>query len=58
METLRANPLGIELGTSRIMIELRLPSEATSDKRDVVFDLISHKPMVTWQTRIRVCKAR
>src|SRR6202521_6261253 len=40
--------LGTGLGTSKSRKAVRVPSEATPDKRDVVFDLLSHNPMVGW----------
>jgi hypothetical protein len=38
--------LGIGLGTSKLRKAVRAPSEATPDKRDIVFDRISHNPKV------------
>jgi hypothetical protein len=38
--------LGTELGTSKSTKPVRGPSEATPDKRDIVFDRISHNPKV------------
>jgi len=38
--------LGTELGTSKSRKPVRVPSEATQDKRDMIFDLTSHNPKV------------
>ena len=38
--------LGTELGTSKSTKAVRVPSEATPDKRDMIFDLTSHNPKV------------
>src|ERR1700674_140860 len=38
--------LGTRLGTSKSRKGVRVPSEATPDKRDVVFALLSHNPKV------------
>jgi hypothetical protein len=42
--------LGTELGTSKSTKEVRVPSEATPDKRDIVFDFFSHNPKVMAQS--------
>ena len=38
--------LGTGLGTSKSTKVMQIPSEATPDKRDIVFDFISHNPKV------------
>jgi hypothetical protein len=38
--------LGTGLGTSKGCKSCAVPSEATPDKRDIVFDFISHNPKV------------
>ena len=45
--------LGTGLGTSRIAKEVRVPSEATPGKRDIVFDFISHNPKVLFSRKLR-----
>jgi hypothetical protein len=43
--------VGTGLGTSKSTIAVRVPSEATPDKRDMFFDLISHNPKVARSNR-------
>jgi len=43
--------LGTALGTSKSMKTVRVPSEATPGKRDIVFDFISHNPKVARSNR-------
>jgi hypothetical protein len=52
----RPSSLGTALGTSKSMKTVRVPSEATPSKRDIVFDFISHNPKVVGSNCARICR--